>query len=142
MLQSPFHDIFNSSEHFLPAGSETHRHLCPGELLRPVRQKLLVGIGEFSLSPCPGNLLDFNPTINTIDTPHQVDQKHPITPQGNELEAAYIQLIIKRCRLTAATTDSFAIAAGNHINFEAFFPIAEDMAHFAINKTLEFIALI
>jgi hypothetical protein len=134
--------MFNRLKHFLPAGPETHRHFLPGQFLRPVCQKLLIGNGKFLLTPRPGHLLDFNATFGAIDTPHQVNQKYPVAPQGYELKTALVQPIIQWCWLLTTATDSLAVTTRKHVNLNVFFPIPVNKTYLIVYERLEFLALI
>ena len=95
MVQTPLHDVFNRLEDLIPAGAKAYRDLLPRQLLGSIRQKLHIGIGELMLPPRPRHLLYLDTTLGAIYTSHQVNQKHPISPQRDELKMAIVQPIIK-----------------------------------------------
>jgi hypothetical protein len=94
------------------------------------------------LTPRPRHLLYLDATIGTIHTPHKVNQKHPITPQRDELKMAFVQPIIKWCRLITATTDGFTVAPWNHFYLDVSFSFAINKTYMIVHKRLEFVALV
>ncbi|WP_419599977.1 hypothetical protein, partial [Thiolapillus sp.] len=82
------------------------------------------------------------PAIGALYTAHQVDKKHREPPQGDELKTAFVQAVIKGCRLFTAIADGPAVASWEDIDLDALFPIHGNKTYLMIHKRLEFIALI
>ena len=70
-----------------------------------------------------------------IDAPHGVEQEDQKAPEGNELEAAFGQLVVSRGRLMAAGTDGPGPFTRAHGDFDALVIGAE--AGLLINKSVE-----
>ncbi|WP_419584792.1 hypothetical protein, partial [Thiolapillus sp.] len=107
-----------------------------------MRQKLLIGIRQFPFSPRPRHSFNPYPAIGALYTAHQVDKKHREPPQGDELKTAFVQAVIKGCRLFTAIADGPAVASWEDIDLDALFPIHGNKTYLMIHKRLEFIALI
>jgi hypothetical protein len=91
-------------------------------------------------SPQGTCLDDDSAATGAIDAPHGVEQEDQKAPEGNELEAAFGQLIVSRGRLMAAGTDgpgSFPCADGD---FDALVIGAE--TGLLINESLEVVTAI
>jgi hypothetical protein len=95
------------------------------------------------LAVAPGNLLDFDATVSTFNTPQSIDEHHRNLPQGDELKATGRQTIVARATLSAAGADRPAIDAGLGLDFRgqpfaAFVPkdLSIDKRHVG-NDTIE-----
>ena len=104
MSEPIFHDILDRMVYFVPAGPEGAGHLRPRQLLRPLRQKAPVYVGEVMLARTPGDLLDNHPAAGVARNPaHPINQKDRETPDRNKLEPPRIGGgVIGRGQLTAA----------------------------------------
>ena len=90
----------------------------------------------------PGHLLDFNTTFGAIYSPHQVNQKYPVAPQGYKLETALVQSVIQWCWPLTTATDGLAVTTRKHVNFNVFFPVPVNKTYLIVHKRLEFLALV
>jgi len=68
----------------------------------------------------PGNFFDNDGAAAVaVDTPHGVRQEDEESPQGDELKAAFGELIVAGSRLMAARADRGRTLARPHGNFDA-----------------------
>lgn len=59
-------------------------------------------VSEPSAVAPPYFLDDDSCAAAAVHTPHRVEKEHEETPQGNELEAPFGELVVAGCRLMAA----------------------------------------
>src|SRR5216683_2151636 len=73
---------------------------------RPAGQKQHVRSGQGTLAVAPRNFLDEDRlAAAAINAPHGVEQKNQKSPERNELESPFGELIVTRRRLMATRTD-------------------------------------
>jgi len=128
--------VLDGVKYLFPGGAERLGGFLPGKPARPTSQKQHVRLGEGVLAVAPGDLLDDDSmATGTIDAPHGVQQEDEKAPEGNELEAAFGELVVSRGRSLAAGTDCPGSFAWTDGNFDALVIGAE--ARPLVNKSLE-----
>ena len=103
MLQALFDDVFDGMKHFLPRCLKAFADLGPRQTPRPACEKLHVGFCQLVLALGPRYVFDPDAATRTIDTPHDVHEKHRVPPQRHKLEPArFFRVVVTRCGFVAA----------------------------------------
>ena len=113
----------------------------PGKPARPARRIQHVGCGQSTLAVAPGNLFDDHClAARAIDATHRVEEKNQKSPEGDELEFPFRELIVTGSWTMAARADCRGSLARANGDFDALAIGIE--SGFAIDKTSKAMAAV
>ena len=113
-------DMLDSVKNLPPGSAKCFSRLFPGKTARPTGEEEHVSLGQRAFALTPRNFFDHNGTAAAaVDTPHGVKQEDEESPQGDELKAAFGELIVAGSRLMAARADRGRTLARPHGDFDA-----------------------
>jgi len=117
MLQPEGDDVFDGVENLFPGSAERLGCFLPRQATRPAGQKQHVCSGQRTLPIAPRHFLDDDGlAVAAIDAPHGVQQKNQESPERDELETPFGELIVTGRRLMAARTNRRRTLARPHGN--------------------------
>ena len=113
-------DVFDRVENLFPGSAKGICRFFPGKAARPTGQEEHIGLGQCALAIGPGDFFDDDgAAAAAIDAPHGVQQENEKSPERDELEAAFGELIVAGRRLMAARADGGRTLARPHGHFDA-----------------------
>ena len=90
------------------------------------------------LALSPRHLLDFDPTLRAVHTPHRVGELHWNVPDWHELEQSRLNHpVVTRAGLPAARTLQFAAVTCSYFGNDSWMFGASDHFDIRINETLD-----
>jgi hypothetical protein len=89
-------------DYLFPGSVKGLSSFLPGKFSRPSGQEQHVCLGEMMLAVAPGHLLDHHAAVPALDLAHAVEEENQQSPERNEFEASFGEVIIARRRLMAA----------------------------------------
>src|SRR5215467_6376265 len=141
VCQSPMDDVFDSIENLIPGSAKSRGRFLPGKPTCPLSQKQHISFSQSTFAVAPGNFLhDHGAAATAIHAAHCVEEEDQKSPQGDELETAFGELVVTRCRQMTARADGRRTTAGTHGDFDALLVGTE--AGMLVDKAPEMMAAV
>jgi hypothetical protein len=121
MLQTPADHILDSVADLFPGGMEGLCRFLPGEFSGPSGQEQPVCLGKMMLAVAPGHFFDHHAATAALHAAHAVEKENQQSPEGNELEAPFGQVVVTGRRLVAARADGRRTITGPDFDLNARF---------------------
>jgi hypothetical protein len=122
-----------------PGDLKLHRDAFPAQVLGPVSQKEIEGLGDRTFTIGPRQSLDHDSMVRALDAPGSVQKLNTVSPHGNKTESPHSQTVVARRWLLTFRAQALAVFSTVD-TYDHGFAFQADLVF--INKTLDWIAFI
>lgn len=102
-------DMLDRVINIFPGNLKLHSDAFPAQVLGPVRQKELEGLGDRTFAIGPRQSLDYDSMARALNTPGSVQKLNNVSPQGNKAESPRSKAVVAGRRLLALRAQILAV---------------------------------
>jgi hypothetical protein len=126
MCEAPLDHVLHRIKDFFPGGLERFGYLFPTQLACPVRQELHVDLGQVVFAASPGHFFHhYRATLPAIHPPHAIEEEHQKSPQRDELESPFVEVIVAGTRLVTTRAHRSGTAPRAHAYLNGLLVVGE-----------------